>query len=67
MSLGNFVSMTDHFNFILLANVIVFPFQVYPITMFHDPDVNRGSQALVDAHSRNGPYAGKKTVRQVAT
>lgn len=29
--------------------------RVYPITTFHDPDVNRGSQALVDAHSRNWP------------
>ena len=23
--------------------------------MFHDSDANRGSQALVDAHSRNWP------------
>ena len=31
--------------------------------MFHDPDVNRGSQALVDAHSRNWPT--KRILMQV--
>ncbi|XP_068759204.1 protein SSUH2 homolog isoform X2 [Montipora capricornis] len=29
--------------------------RVHPITMFHDQDVNAGSQALVEAHSRNWP------------
>ena len=31
--------------------------------MFHDPDVNCGSQALVDAHSRNWPT--KRILMQV--
>nr|XP_058949494.1 protein SSUH2 homolog [Pocillopora verrucosa] len=29
--------------------------RVYPITAFHDEDVNNGSQRLVEAHSRNWP------------
>lgn len=29
--------------------------RVYPVTAFHDQDVNDGSQRLVEAHSRNWP------------
>lgn len=29
--------------------------RVYPVTAFHDQDVNNGSQRLVEAHSRNWP------------
>ena len=38
-------------------------FQVYPITAFHDEDVNNGSQRLVEAHSRNWPT--KRILMQV--
>ena len=36
---------------------------MYPVTAFHDPDVNSGSQRLVDAHSRNWP--SKRILMQV--
>ncbi|KAL9959449.1 hypothetical protein ACROYT_G032774 [Oculina patagonica] len=39
--------------------------RVYPITAFHDHDVNGGSQRLVDAHSRNWPSKRILMQRQV--